>query len=46
MVMAVAADLRTIYSAATEAAARLALDDFEAKRGETYPSISPSLRNN
>ena len=43
---AVAADLRAIYSAATEAAARLALDDFETKWGEVYPSITPSWRNN
>ncbi len=42
----VAADLRAIYSAATEAAARLALDDFEAKWGDAYPSIAPSWRNN
>lgn len=42
----VAADLRAIYSAATEAAARLALDDFEEKWGEAYPSIAPSWRNN
>ena len=41
-----AADLRTIYSAATKAAAHLALDDFEAKWGETYPSIVLSWRNN
>lgn len=25
---------------------RLALDDFEAKWGEAYPSIAPSWRNN
>jgi len=43
---AVAADLRAIYSAATETAARLALDDFEEKWGEAYPSITPSWRNN
>lgn len=42
----VAADLRAIYSAATEAAARLTLDDFEAKWGDAYPSIAPSWRNN
>jgi len=42
----VVADLRVIYSAATEAAARLALDDFDEKWGEAYPSIAPSWRNN
>ncbi len=41
-----AADLRAIYSAATETAARLALDDFEGKWGEAYPSFAPSWRNN
>ena len=43
---AVAADLRAIYSAATEAAGRLALEAFEDKWGEAYPSIAPSWRNN
>lgn len=43
---AVAADMRSIYSAATEAAAHLALDGFEAKWEETYPSISLGRRNN
>ena len=41
-----AADLRTIDSAATEAAARLALDDVEVTWGEAYPNIVPSWRNN
>ena len=34
----VAADLRSIDSAATEAAARLALDDLEDKWSASYPS--------
>ena len=42
----VAADLRSIDSAATDAAARLALDDFEDKWSESYPSMAPSWRNN
>ena len=43
---AVAADLRAIYSAATEAAALIALDTFEDKWGVVYPGIAPSWRNN
>lgn len=42
----VAADLRSIYSAATKTAARLASDDFEYKWSESYPSIGSSWRNN
>lgn len=34
-----ARDLRPVYTAATEQAARLALDEFTAKWGETYPAI-------
>ena len=41
-----AADLRSIDRAATEAAARLALDDLEDKWSASYPSIAPSWRNN
>ena len=40
-----AADLRSIDRAATEAAARLALDDFEDQWSESYPSMAPSWRN-
>lgn len=32
-------DLRPVYTAATEQAARLALDEFAGKWGETYPAI-------
>ena len=42
----VAADLRSIYRAATEAAARLALDDLEDQWSASYPRIAPSGRNN
>ena len=41
----VAADLRSIDRAATEAAAHLALDDFEDKWSASYLSIVPSGRN-
>jgi len=36
---AVAADLRTIYTAATVEEADIRLDDFEAKWGADFPSI-------
>ena len=42
----VAADLRCIYTAATEQDAQQALVEFEAKWGEKYPHIAPSWRNN
>ena len=41
---AVAADLKQIYRAATEAEAEQALRDFEAKWDRKYPSISKSWR--
>jgi len=41
---AVAADLKLIYRAATEAEAEQALGDFELKWGRKYPSISKSWR--
>ena len=34
-----ARDLRPVYTAATEQAARIALDEFAGKWGETYPAI-------
>jgi putative transposase len=34
-----ARDLRPVYTAATEQAARVALEEFEAKWGERYPAI-------
>jgi putative transposase len=42
----VAADLRTIYIAATIEEAEQRLDEFEAKWGEAYPPIVKSWRNN
>jgi putative transposase len=42
----VAADLRTIYQAATAAEAEQRLVEFEAKRGADYPSIVQSWRRN
>ena len=41
---AVAADLRLIYSAATADLAADALDAFEEKWGEKFPSIAPAWR--
>ena len=43
---AVAADLKLIYRAATEAEAEQALSDFEVKWDRKYPSISRSWRTN
>lgn len=43
---AVAADLRSIYTAATEAAAQQALNEFDDKWRDKYPHIAPSWRNN
>lgn len=43
---AVAADLRTIYSAVNLEAAEDALEAFAAKWDEKYPTISPSWKNN
>ncbi len=42
----VAADLRTIYVAATAEAAEQRLDEFEAKWSDAYPSIVKSWRSN
>lgn len=42
----IAADLRTIYTAATVEEAEQRLDEFEAKWGEDYPSIIKSWRSN
>ncbi|MFA5242722.1 MAG: IS256 family transposase, partial [Sulfuricella sp.] len=42
----VAADLRTIYSAATVEGAEAMLAEFEEKWGEAYPSIIQSWRRN
>jgi putative transposase len=42
----VAADLRTVYTAATLEAAEQALDAFEAKWGEQYPMVVRSWRTN
>jgi putative transposase len=42
----VAADLRTIYQAATAAEAEQRLAEFEVKRGTDYPSIVQSWRRN
>jgi putative transposase len=43
---AVAADLRAIYTAANEEAARDALAAFESKWSSRYPTIAPSWRAN
>ncbi|MNN67886.1 Transposase, Mutator family [compost metagenome] len=43
---AVAADLRTIYSAPTVEAAELALEAFAAQWDEQYPTISQSWKKN
>lgn len=43
---AVAADLRTIYTAGDIASAESALDEFELKWHAQYPVITPSWRNN
>lgn len=43
---AVASDLRTVYTAATLEAARVALDEFEQKWGADYPPIVQSWRRN
>jgi putative transposase len=42
----VAADLRPIYQADTEEAARAALEAFETHWGDAYPSIGKSWRDN
>jgi putative transposase len=42
----VAADLRAIYTAETEAAALEALGEFEEKWSGKYPTIAPSWRSN
>lgn len=42
----VAADLRRIYTSATETLAQQALNEFEQKWGEKYPHIGPSWHNN
>ena len=43
---AVAADLRTVYTAATAEEADRRLTEFEAKWGADYPSIVQSWRRN
>ncbi len=43
---AVAADLRSIYTAPTVVAAELALDDFAAKWDKSHPTISQVWRRN
>jgi len=43
---AVAADLRSIYTAASEAAALQALQDFDVRWSASYPHIAPSWKNN
>jgi putative transposase len=43
---AVAADLRSVYAAATLEAARAALDEFEQQWGSDYPPIVQSWRRN
>lgn len=43
---AVAADLRAIYTASSEEAARAELDAFDAKHGKRYPMIARSWRAN
>jgi transposase-like protein len=43
---AVAADLRTIYTAPTAESAKVALGDFTARWGEQYPAIAPSWERN
>ena len=43
---AVAADLKTIYRAATAEEAALCLDDFEVKWGDRFPPIAQSWRRN
>lgn len=43
---AVAADLRTIYTSATETEAQSALNAFDEKWSGKYPHIVPSWRNN
>jgi len=43
---AVAADLRTIYTAPTQDAARAALDHFAERWGAQYPAITPSWERN
>ncbi len=43
---AVAADLKKIYQSPNEEAAAQALDEFEAKWGEKYPTIVKSWRTN
>ena len=42
----VAADLRTVYSAATEAEAEKRLEEFATKWDEKFPTISKSWREN
>lgn len=42
----VAADLRTVYTAATEEEAVLRLDEFDEKWGARYPMIAKSWRTN
>jgi putative transposase len=42
----IAADLRTIYTAATVEEAEQRLDEFEAKWGDAYPPIVKSWRSN
>ena len=42
---AVCADLRRIYAAATEPAARKALEDFDAKWGRRFPNVVSAWRN-
>ena len=42
---AVCADLRPIYTASTEAAAKAALERFESKWGEQFPMIGKSWRD-
>lgn len=43
---AVVHDLRAIYRAASELAARAALEEFEQRWGAKYPTIGPSWRTN
>jgi len=42
----VAADLKPVYTAATEVAAETALEEFDSKWGESYPTIAKSWRAN
>jgi putative transposase len=39
----VARDLKRVYQATDDIEAETALTDFEAERGQKYPSIAPSM---